>query len=190
MKQLYFIFVTILLTAGCSKFGIENSSTQESLFSPEFYAQIEDNTSRTYLDGLLHQRWNKNDQISVFTSTVNQKYQFDGNNGDNNGTFSVVSGQHSGANNPLTIDANIAVYPYNYETSISPDGTISLMLPWEQFYSEKSFGLGANPMLAVTKGQDDTDLNFSNLCGFLRLRLYGNDITISRITLHGNSDEK
>lgn len=190
MKRLYFIFITILFVAGCSESGSDNDSMQGSLYSPEFYAQFDVNTSRTYLDGLLHQRWNKNDQISVFTNTVNQKYQFDGEKGDNNGTFSVVTGQYSGSNNPLTIDANIAVYPYNYETSISPDGTVSLVLPWEQFYSENSFGLGANPMLAVTNGQSDTELNFRNLCGFLRLQLYGNDIVIRRITLHGNSDEK
>ena len=146
MKRLYFIFITILFVAGCSESGSDNDSMQGSLYSPEFYAQFDVNTSRTYLDGLLHQRWNKNDQISVFTNTVNQKYQFDGEKGDNNGTFSVVTGQYSGSNNPLTIDANIAVYPYNYETSISPDGTVSLVLLWEQFYSENSFGLGANPM--------------------------------------------
>ena len=163
---------------------------QELLYSPEFYAQFEDNASRTYLDGLLHQRWNKNDQISVFTNTVNQKYQFDGENGDNKGSFSVVKGQNSGSNKPLTIDANVAVYPYNYETSISPDGTVSLMLPWEQIYSEKSFGLGVNPMLAVTNGQGDTDLNFRNLCGFLRLRLYGKNTTIRRVTLYGHNEEK
>ena len=190
MKRLYFVLITILLVAGCSKLGSDNGSMQEPLYSPVFYAQFEDNTSRTYLDGLLHQRWNKNDQISVFTNTVNQKYQFDGENGDNNGSFSVIASQSSGANNPLNIDANIAVYPYNYNTSISPDGTVSLELPWTQLYTEGSFGLGANPMLAVTNGRNDTDLNFRNLCGFLRLRLYGNDITIRRISLYGHNDEK
>ncbi len=164
---------------------------QSSLYSPVFYAQFEeDNTSRSYIDSLLHQRWNKNDQISVFTSTVNQRYKFDGEDGDNNGSFSAVAGQNPGANNPLTIDANIAVYPYNYETSVSSNGTISLVLPWDQSYAEKSFGLGANPMLAVTNGQSDTALNFRNLCGYLRLRLYGNDTTINRISIYGNNNEK
>ena len=55
---------------------------------------------------------------------------------------------------------------------------------------EKSFGLGANTMVAATQNTDDTFLAFKNVGGYLKLSLYGTDVTVKSITLKGNNGEK
>ena len=61
----------------------------------------------------------------------------------------------------------------NGNYAIAEDGTISITLPAVQKYASKSFGVGANMMVAVTKDKDDYFLPFKNLCGYLKLKLYG-----------------
>ena len=131
--------------------------------------------------------WNAGDQLTVFNqSTYNSKYEFKGSNGDNAGDFTDVtpSGLHSGN----SLSHIYAVYPYNSANKISNDGgTITLTLPSTQQYKEHSFGIGANTMVAVT---DNKFLAFKNLGGFLQLRLYGDDISVSSISIKGNKGEK
>lgn len=190
MNRLYLIFATVLLLLGCSRSDAEIAIDSDSLYSPKFYAKLGGDDARTYLDENWHQRWVKQDSISVFTSTTNQKYKFDGETGDNSGTFSVAASNQAGSNAELSVDANFAVYPYNESTTIAPDGTISLTIPSEQRYVKNSFDTGANQMVAVTSSRSDTDLRFRNLCGYLRIRLYGEDVTVREIYLYGNSSER
>ena len=190
MNRLYLIFATVLLLLGCSRSDAEIAIDSDSLYSPKFYAKLGGDDARTYLDENWQQRWVKQDSISVFTSTANQKYKFDGETGDNSGTFSVAASNQAGSNAALSVDANFAVYPYNESTTITPDGTISLTIPSEQRYAKNSFDAGANQMVAVTSSRSDTDLRFRNLCGYLRLRLYGEDVTVREIYLHSNSGER
>lgn len=190
MNRLYLIFATVLLLLGCSRSDAEIAIDSDSLYSPKFYAKLGGDDARTYLDENWQQRWVKQDSISVFTSTANQKYKFDGETGDNSGTFSVAASNQAGSNAALSVDANFAVYPYNESTTITPDGTISLTIPTEQRYAKNSFDAGANQMVAVTSSRSDTDLRFRNLCGYLRLRLYGEDVTVREIYLHSNSGER
>ena len=190
MNRLYLIFATVLLLLGCSRSDAEIAIDSDSLYSPKFYAKLGGDDARTYLDENWQQRWVKQDSISVFTSTANQKYKFDGETGDNSGTFSVAASNQAGSNAALSVDANFAVYPYNESTTITPDGTISLTIPSEQRYAKNSFDAGANQMVAVTSSRSDTDLRFRNLCGYLRIRLYGEDVTVREIYLHSNSGER
>lgn len=54
------------------------------------------------------------------------------------------------------------------------NGKIILTLPAVQPYAENSFGLGANSMVAATENKSDMLLQFKNLCGYLVVKLYGN----------------
>jgi hypothetical protein len=45
-------------------------------------------------------------------------------------------------------------------------------------------------MVAVTKDTKDTFLKFRNVGGFLKLQLYGENLTVKSITLAGNNNEK
>ena len=140
------------------------------------------------MDEKVRLLWTEGDLLTIFTSTLNRKYQFDGETGDNSGTFSEIATSQFGTGN--SISANYAVYPYSSSNKISNDEVITLSLPATQQYAEGSFGQDANTMVAVTSGPNDYFLPFKNIGGFLRLRLYGEGITVKSIELKGNNSEK
>ena len=188
MKK-YFSLTCLLtiLFSGCNQEELLNNQSTTSE-SRTFTASFDQNESRTYVEEGNLLRWTKGDQISLFVeSTLNSQYQFDGETGDNAGTFSPVS-QSFETGNDLT--AHYAVYPYASSIKISDSGIISATLPAEQSYAENSFGVGDNTMVAVTQNTNDMFLKFKNVGGYLKLQLYGDDVTIKSITLKGNNKEK
>lgn len=190
MKRYYLYLLSILVLVSCSKEQQDTITANSVNYSPKFYAEIDNALTRTYVNDALKVCWNEKDKLSVFTSTANQLYQFDGNTGDLEGTFSVVEMNNSLTGSSLSVDANYAVYPYNEETTISSDGTLSFDLPQNQVYIPSSFGINSNPMIAVTENKNDTYLSFKNICGYLRLSLYGDSITAKSIRLEGNTNER
>ena len=188
MKKFYsLILLFTILVSGCSQDEVvkEQSSSSESLI---FTASFEDNESRTYLNENEHLRWNADDLVSIFAAnTYNQKYQFKGETGANSGEFEPVGSSYSTGND---LSRHYAIYPYNNATVITEEGVITATLPAEQRYAEKSFGLEANTMVAVTADENDRFLKFKNVGGYLELKLYGDDVTVKSIKLQGNSDEK
>lgn len=189
MKRYCLYLLSILVLVSCSK---EQDAITNNVvnYSPKFYAEIDNALTRTYVNDALKVCWNENDKLSVFTSTVNQMYQFDGNTGDSEGTFSGVEMNNSSTGFYLSVDANYAVYPFCEETTISSDGILTFYLPQNQVYAKSSFGINSNPMIAVTENKNDTYLSFKNICGYLKLSLYGDNITAKSIRLEGNSNER
>ena len=153
-----------------------------------FYATIEspgDPESRVFVDNQIRVRWDAGDHVSIFNrNTFNREYAFNGQTGDNSGTFAGVSGDEFITGDDL--DYIYAVYPYQESTLITDDGEISLSLSSEQAYRADSFGNGVNTMISVT---DDNELHFKNLCGYFVIKLYGDDVTVTSISLKGNNDE-
>ena len=185
--------------AGCDKnddaqFVVEPNQSPESVqdimsseSAPIFEAGFEDAPTRTLIDENVKMLWSADDEISVFYhNTFNRRYRFDGETGDNSGTFSHEAS--SEINKGSELATNYAVYPYSKDTSIAADGTISIMLPAVQEYAQNSFGVGANTMVAVTESMDDYFLSFKNLCGYLKLKLYG-DVIVKSIKLRGENNE-
>ena len=157
-----------------------------------FYASLEsysESDTRVYLDDQIKILWDAADRISIFNkSTLNQQYEFKGDQGTNSGVFGRVPNGYFGAGNDL--DYIYAVYPYLESTNISNSGVMTLNLPAEQTYRENSFGPGANTMVSVT---DDKMLRFKNVGGYLGLKFYakdGKDVYVSSISLTGHSREK
>lgn len=185
-KHLLYGLLFTWMMIGCQQ--EETSVTQHADTDGEvFTAVIEHDETRTYVEEGLMLRWTTGDQISLFDgNTLNRQYKFDGKTGDNSGTFSIVNAPY-GSGNDLT--ANYAVYPYASGIKITERGVITASLPAEQHYAENSFGLGSNTMVAVTKDKDDTFLKFKNVCGYLKLQLYGDDVIVKSITLTGNDNE-
>lgn len=189
MKRYIIYLLSIFVLISCSK--EQDTITNNGVnYSPKFYAEIDNTLTRTYVNDALKVCWNENDKLSVFTSTENQLYQFDGNTGDSEGTFSKVESYSSSTGASLSVDANYAVYPHSEETTISSDGTLTFVLPQNQVYAQNSFGVNSNPMIAVTENRNDTYLSFKNICGYLRVSLYGDSITAKSIRLEGNSNER
>ncbi len=179
-----------LCMAACSKSAIEESSIPVA-DTPTLYAEIADESaSRTYLEQAKYMRWHADDEISAFLgNTLNQRYGFDGKTGANSGTFSQVSYQ-LGTGNP--IEEIRAFYPYAASTSFDDiSGKVNYIFPKLQKYGEgDTYGQGANPMVATSSSTSDTFLYFRNICGFLKLQLYGDDVTVKAILVKGNQAEK
>ena len=190
MKRSLVLITAMLLLASCTSELDQSLNGNRAVLSKQrtlFHATIEASPNpdtKVYADDQLRVLWNKNDNISIFNkNTGNLLYGFEGEEGDNAGEFSYVSGDATST----AINNIYAVYPYSESTSISNDGVLSLTLPASQTYKESSFGIGANTMIARTT---DRLLSFKNVGGYLAVRLYGDNIYVSRITLKGNNGEK
>lgn len=185
MKKLL-LFVVMCIFASCNTKILEETYTPVS-DKPQFYASIENESSRTFIDDAIRLRWTKEDLITIFEgSTRNKMYKFLGATGDNAGEFEDVTVGFGTGN---TVDCFYALYPYSSSTKLNEDGYLTYIFPKEQMYAKNSFGKGANPMVAVTNGLSDFDLVFRNVCGYLRLFLYGNDVTIKSIKVEGREGE-
>lgn len=194
MKKLLFFAAAALMLIACSK----NDSAPELVVQKNaegttvFYAKTENAPvpgTKVYADDQLRLLWNANDSITIFNkSTQNKLYCFTGDDGDSGGSFDYISGSSSGTVTSLA--DNYALYPYFGSASINSTGTqIATVLPYEQYYKENSFGIGANTMVAVCDG-DDNHLSFKNVCGYLKFRFYGHNIKIKKVTLEGNGREQ
>ena len=146
-NSLWISFLLVLLVVGCSQEEIFRNKSK----IPEgrvFTTSFESDESRTYVEDGRLSRWTADDRITLFDgNSLNRQYKFDGETGDNAGTFSIVEKPYGTGE---TLHTNYAVYPYNKDIKISEKGVITVTLPVEQSYAENSFGLGANTMVAVT----------------------------------------
>lgn len=185
-NRVFHYFLLTLLAISCVKEQQEIIQTTSD--DPVFYATIEktgDPETRVYVDDKLRVLWNSNDRVSIFNKyTYNQEYRFSGEDGDNAGSFYKVPNDEFVTGNPL--DLVYAVYPYQESTKISNDGQITVILPSTQSYRENSFGQEANTMISAT---EDNQLLFKNLCGYLSIKLYGDNVTVASISLKGNNNE-
>lgn len=183
MKRLLFFVAGCLMIACNMTEDVENQVVSKKLF----HATIDDESTRTFVDEKIRLRWTEGDLISLFEGTTrNKKYKFLGETGDNAGDFEDITTGFGSGND---IDRYYAIYPYSSTTKLHEDGYITYTFPAEQNYAENSFGLGANPMVAVTGGLDDFDLCFRNAAGYLRLYLYGYDVAVKSIKIEGNNSE-
>ena len=176
--------ITVLFTA-CAINEEDHSTPAIETEEEEFYATIEGATTKVYVDEDLKVLWHADDRVSIFNKyTYNQQYRFTGNTGANSGSFQKVPNEDFITGNAL--DYVYAVYPYQETTEISNQGVLSINLPATQAYAEDSFGVGANTMVSCSEGNE---LLFKNLCGYIMLKLYGDDIAVTSISLKGNNNE-
>lgn len=188
MKKIILSVTAVMLIVCCSK-NEENLPVADSISASarEFYATFEDPETKVALDEDGTLSWTEGDEVSIFTSTYNQKYLFTGQTGDKEGKFEKVDNGEFVAGG--TISRNYAVYPYLEGTSMTYDEQIKIVLPSVQSYAENTFGQGANIMAAVTSDIEDRFLHFKNLCGYLVIKIFGN-ASVSSIVLEGHNHEK
>lgn len=189
-KQASFAALLLLTISSCiSEIDQTASIATDASRNKTFYATIEGSEpdTKVFADANMKVLWNADDRLSVFNmSTYNYQFRFAGEDGDNAGGFDEIDPGGLISGNKLSYI--YAVYPYSSTNKINNAGTtITLTLPAEQAYKEHSFGIGANTMIAVT---DKNFLAFKNVGGCLSLRLYGDNVSVSRITLQGNNHEK
>ena len=186
MRRVIFAVLVALLVASCSKFD-----QQDALPEVE-YGQLRAcfaEQTRTYVEGERFLRWHERDELSVFYgNAINNKYRFNGKTGDSEGTFAlIIDGSATGTNTP--IDRIYALYPRDVSAEWVGNGSFRYNLPTMQYYLAESFGQNSNAMVAVTEGTSDDLLMFKNVCGYLKVQLYG-DATVKSMTLKTNAGEK
>ena len=190
MKRIYAITLIVLIAlAACTT--TDDSLEAIAVSRPSKYKELTASfgeQTRTYVEESKYLYWHEEDRLSVFYGDdVNNEYKFEGITGDKGGTFAVVT--EGTADATMSLDRIYALYPYDSTATISEQGDICYTLPATQHYASDSFGKGANAMVAVTESTEDRELYFSNLCGYLKVKLYGN-ILVKSIELKGNGGEK
>ncbi len=189
-KRIFLQSLICLLAVSCTVRELDvvaPAPTKEEADELIFYADLEssETDTRVLLDENIKILWDADDRISIFNkSTLNQQFRFIGEDQANSGEFRWVQTDEFGAGND--IDHIYAVYPYQESTTISNSDIMALTLPEEQTYREKSFGRGANTMVSMT---DNNLLKFKNVGGYLALKFYGDDVSVSSIRLIGNNGE-
>lgn len=185
------LFSFILLVLSCSKYEEDRVIINKSQsFVATYESVASEVVTKTYLDANIKLLWHADDEVSIFTSTLNEKYSFNGKTGDNSGTFSKVITGDFGAGNQ--INRNYAIYPYDESNRIENDESfLTASLNATQNYALGSVGKGANIAVAVTKNTDDFLLKFLNAGALIRARIYGETKEpIESIVLKGKNNEK
>ena len=188
MKRIaLYLGIAAALLASCSTQEMDfQTPVQEEVEYYAYFEQPAEEGTRVYANENLLLRWTADDRVSIFgKSTYNQQYKFLGETGDNAGGFSKVDGAEYVTGNPIS--HTVSVYPYQESTKITEDEILTVTLPAVQNYAENTFGLGANTMVSVS---EDNFLEYKNVGGYLKLRLYGEYTSIRSITLRGNNGEK
>lgn len=186
--RLFTISLLATLTVSCSIQEVD----QNSEYYPTdqvFYAKMEvpagDVETKVYVDDDLMVLWHADDRVSIFNKyTFNQEYRFTGKTGDNSGAFKKVESDDFITGNVL--DNVYAIYPYQESTEVSNQGVLTVTLPATQTYVKDSFGPGANTMVSCS---ENNELIFKNLCGYVMLKLYGDNVAVKSISIKGNNDE-
>ena len=88
MKRVIFAVLVALCIASCSKFDQQDALPEVKY--GQLRACFADQT-RTYVEDERFLRWHERDELSVFYGdAVNNKYRFNGQTGDSNGTFVLI----------------------------------------------------------------------------------------------------
>lgn len=186
MKKIIFIIAIMAMFAGCAK---NNEAVNVDDKTPHFRALFAEDATRTFIDEQIRLRWMSDDRITIFVGTTrNKQFAFAGETGDNAGDFNEIKSASFGTGND--VERHYAVYPYISSTKLDESGYITYTFPAIQSYAVDSFGAGANTMVAVTEDLDDFDLRFRNVCGYLKLQLYGTEQAVKSIVIKGNTNEK
>ena len=190
MKKLTILAALCALVLGsCTENNLDGVTPETAITLPDLTAGFAEDDTKTYVENGKYLRWHEADLITAFFgNTLNRQFKFKGQTGANSGTFSLVPSGELGTGNSL--NAIYAIYPYDESATITDEGAMTINLPAVQNYAENSFGKGANTMMAVTAGVEDTFLGFKNACGYLKLKLYGEDVTLASVEVKGNNGEK
>ena len=195
MRKFLSFAALLALLSGCVQADGVNEKLPVAVDAPEtLYAEFDtesgdkEDETRTYVVDEWMLRWHEGDEISFFPVTYNMRYRFNGATGDNGGSFSKLTTDIVTGNE---LPTRYALYPYQDNTTISDEGRITYYFPDQQIYGEKSFGRGANVMVAETENHDDNVLRFKNVGGYLKLQIYSSEQRwLDYIELEGNNGER
>ena len=200
MKKIFY-FAAALAFFACDKAEDFGQPVQGGVASgdlPEvIYATVADNNdesgkTRTVVaeDG-KSVLWNSGDNITYFFDFFHgAQYKYQGEDGVAEAKFDKITG---GTREDFVLSRSYAVYPFEVGASCIQDNGVEklqVFYPAEQNYMPNSFGRGANVMVAAGENALDNNLRFRNACGYLVIKLYGENITVKSIELTALGGEK
>lgn len=131
--------------------------------------------------------WDADDEITIWSGSYTTKYKFTAAQVD--GSSASFIGKAAAA------DTYTAFYPYNINSWHSAykaqDNTITFRLSNAQTATAGGFAKGLNPSWAQTKADDNSSLQFHNLCALVKFTIAeGADVTgIESFSLQGANGE-
>lgn len=127
------------------------------------------NETRAHLDENLYVVFEDDDKMAVYENNTDKSEY----------TYSINDSRFSGTSSTGgdALDGIYALYPYSAASSYN-SGTF----PGEQTYCENSFSNGSQIMYGKTDDLED-GFNLKNMCGYIRLHLYGENVFVKEITL-------
>ncbi len=184
MKRFLLAMAALLTIAGCAQQEELVSADLGATNAPEFGVGIETSRVAVAEDGENYvMSWAADDRVSVFFNAGgNSEYKFTGETGATSGVIKAVNAPQG-----ELLPNYYAIYPYAEGNTLAGD-VLSFTLPAEQQYIPNTFAPGVNTMVATTTDEIKSNFSFSNVCGYLRLKVYG-DATIKSIKVEGNNGE-
>lgn len=135
-------------------------------------------------EGYSYVCWKADDRISIFSqSTLNRQFRFLGEDGALDGEFEEVPGASGSAD---ALPMSYALYPYSGDYAISSDGVASISWPAAQSYTAGNYDPSAAVMFARSA---DDDLTFLHAGGYFCISLYGQGVSVRRVTLSGQDGQ-
>ncbi len=150
----------LLMAVSCKKEKANEEYTGEG-FRATTESHTGDGNSKTHLED-LSVKWDNDDAILVASSTCTTPITFSTSNPQNEGYDLFTTAE--------TLPGNFYTPDYMAYYPAAKFSGNQLTLPATQTYAENTFANGANPMAAIST---NTDLPFKNLCGILKLQLFG-----------------
>lgn len=194
MKKIFYLLTMIAWMVACQK---EETISMQTITDGSYRASIESHTTaRSYMGSDFQFYWHNGDRISIYTPSGRQIYEYNDETGTTKGEFVVADG---GWADTTTYASVTAAYPSDLFVLLNSNAATSEMITEENAIISYSadcrewdvaagelIGCGKNPMVAVT-GESSRTLSFQNLCGYLMLQLYGDNIEISSIRITENN---
>ena len=198
MKKLFYLFLTLFALVGCDNKDefdqIVQDNPEASELPQTLYATIlneeedaqDTPQSRTYLNNNKKVVWHKDDEISFFLNNTHGRYVSTGQDGAEHVVFNNVSVTTVNVANPPKY--SLAVYPYDETITCERENNqdkIHVTYPAAQTYAGNGFAKGTHLMVSAGTIQNgaDSNLQFRNACGYLVLKLYGNNTKVKSIAL-------
>lgn len=184
------IFYLLALTAGLFACQKEEMITTQPILKDSYHATIESHSSaRSYMGSDFQFYWHNGDPITICTPAGPETYEYVGATGTTDGDFIPTYDSDT-----TTYTSVVAVYPqyllYDNETTpeMFADGSAIIYFSADNGYIEEGELIGRedNPMVAVTSG-GSRSLSFQNICGYLMLQLYGDNIEVASVRIAENN---